>query len=964
MTPVESHESGPQPLHAWQRRLLVSLLIILSPVVILAGAWRLGGASALEDDLIYYLPVRQYIGERIAAGDWPLWNPLTRMGTSVAADPQSGLWYPPTWLFVVLPPLVAYPVSIVAHFALAGAGMYRFLRSLGRYWQAALFGAIAFEFSGYLVAHRAHLTIHHATAWLPLIFYGWQQFTTGGRYKHFALAAFALGMQMLVQHVQITIIGLALLTGYTLIVLRPRRPRLIWEFPLGIAAGILLSAIQLVPTLLHLSATGRATPSYAMFVENSWVPLSGLMLLFPMLFGNRTPNVWDQPWWGVSHFCEQSAYGTILILVLAVASYWLLRGHQRPSVRLASLRAQGSELQRASARPWNREILFWWIASFAVLLLALGQLTPLAAVLFHVPFYRSLRVPARWILGWSLAMPILASAVMSAVLSSQPAADRATGGIRFVVKRILPIAMVICLLLMVLARWQAGWLEGVFAGYWNANVFFRGLRAAIRPGNLAIWWPTLLSAGTGFVLLRWANRVHTRQMVLLFLIMIVDAASVAAFIDVDVRTYQRTDLHHPPALARAIAEAEPEAGHRLLVPRFSADYDRPIEVLWPQTNVQQSISTAHGYGPLWPLSNRLLLRFMPWGSSQEMLSLLRDPRLLQSLGVRFVAVRSKQERALLDAAFWPDTPSPALSSSVGTESPVVVRAGQDVLWPIEIPSSGIYELQLDATANPGDTGRWFVRLETENVEQIEEIRMLTPEDLAAGPRRMRFQFRCDQAFGWVRVRVKAERGRPVTVSRATFGRVASAPQTTSTSPAAPEIKSPWSLLTNLPGDVSLYELRDANPLLFWADRVTPVTSLLEAVDILQTRPSWLEGPAHVVVEGPAGAGITIAPGSAVALSWKRPSAEELLVTTDNPAAAFLVFNETYDAGWTVEIDGRVARPHRVNAVVQGVAVPPGPHRLVWRYRPVGLDAGIGLTILSLLGLVAPFAAPLRRKFAR
>lgn len=961
MAPIESPANGPEPLRAWQGRLLVSLLIILSPAFILAGAWRLGGVSALEDDLIYYLPVRQYIGERIAAGEWPLWNPLTRMGTSIAADPQSGLWYPPTWIFAVLPPLVAYATTIILHFALAGAGMYRFLRSLGRHWQAALFGAIAFEFSGYLIAHRAHLTIHQAAAWLPLIFYGWQRFSTGGRYKYFALAVFALGMQMLVQHVQVTIIGLALLTGYTLMVLRPRRRRLIWEFPLGIAAGILISSVQLVPTLLHLSATGRATPSYATFVENSWVPSSALMLLFPMLFGGRTPNIWDQPWWGLSHFCEQSVYGTILILVLAVASFWLVRGHQRPSVRLASLRAQGSELQRASARPWNREILFWWIASFVVLLLALGEFTPLAKLLFHVPFYRNLRVPARWILGWSLAMPILASAVISAVLSSQHAAERATEGIRFVVKRILPIAMVTCLLLMMLARWQAGSLESAFAGCWNANVFFSGLRAAIRPGNPAIWWPILIATATGLLLLRWVSRVDARQLVFLFLIMIVDVASVAAFIDVDTRTYNRADLQDPPALAYAIAAQEPEDGHRLLVPRFSADYDRPIELLWPQTNVQHGISTLHGYGPLWPLSTRLLLRCMPWGSSEEMLSLLRDTRLLRSLGVRFVAVRSMKERGLLEAALWPSTPGSGLSAIDGSESPVMVRAGHDVLWPIEIESAGVYQLEFEATPTPGDSSRWLVRLETQNVEQIEETRTLTPEDLAAGPRRMRFRFRCDQAYGPVRVRVKAERGRPLTVSHAAFGRVASPLQTTTTEPAASGITPPWSFISDLPGGISLYELREANPLFFWAGRTTSAAGLLEAVELQLSQPSLLARPTDVVVENTAQPATATPSGPSDSLSWKRRSGRKLVVSTKSDSHSFLVFNESYDAGWVVMIDGHPAKPLRVNGLVQGTVVPSGSHLVVWFYHPPGLNMGVCLTVCALGLLLLPLVHDLRRK---
>ncbi|HSW44013.1 MAG TPA: hypothetical protein VLM89_00390, partial [Phycisphaerae bacterium] len=107
----------------------MALLLIALPALILAGAWRLGGVSALEDDLIYYQPVRQYIGERLRAGELALWNPWVAMGTSVAADPQAGLWYPPTHLFAFLPPNWAYPVTLVLHFALAGGGMYRFLRA-------------------------------------------------------------------------------------------------------------------------------------------------------------------------------------------------------------------------------------------------------------------------------------------------------------------------------------------------------------------------------------------------------------------------------------------------------------------------------------------------------------------------------------------------------------------------------------------------------------------------------------------------------------------------------------------------------------------------------------------------------------------------------------------------------------------------------------------------------------------
>ena len=410
------------------RRVLVAALIVLLPVVILAGAWRLGGVSAIEDDLIYYLPIRQYIGERVRAGELPLWNPLVAMGAPIAADPQAGLWYPPTYLFAALKPLWAYPLTLVLHFALAGAGMYRFLRACRHDWRAALLGAVAFEFSGFLIAHRAHLTILEAAAWLPWMFYAWRRFADRGAYRYFALAVVTLGLQMLVQQVQVSIIGLALLTGYVAFVLWPQRRGLAWQYPGGLALGVMLSGIQLIPTLFYFAGSIRGAPAFHLFVENSWWPGSALMMLLPMLFGVRTPNLWDQSWWGMSHFCEQSAYASILVLLLAMSSVALLR---HPSPEAAGRRREG---------------VFWWFAVLAALVVALGKYAPAGRWLFEVPIYQSLRVPARWILVWSFVLPVLASMVVDAVQAGGPQGQRAARAVRGAAIGVLPLIAGLCLL--------------------------------------------------------------------------------------------------------------------------------------------------------------------------------------------------------------------------------------------------------------------------------------------------------------------------------------------------------------------------------------------------------------------------------------------------------------------------------------------------------------------------------------
>ncbi|MHC4442305.1 MAG: YfhO family protein [Planctomycetota bacterium] len=921
-TLIKPHKISPQ-----LRRWLVGSSIVLLPVVVLLGAWRLGGASGLEDDLIYYLPIRQYIGQQIQSGLLPLWNPLNGMGKSIAADPQSGLWYPPTYLFALFGPLTAYSLTIILHFALAGGGMYRFLRSCRHDWRAALLGAIAFEFCGYLVGHRAHLTIFQAVTWVPWILLGWRKFADRADYRYFVLACICLGLQMLIQHIQISIITCTLLTGYVALVLWPRRRSLWWQFPAGICLGVMISSIQLLPTWFYYRQCARQVPAYHLFIENSWEPASALMFFFPMLFGSRTPNLWDQPWWGVSHFCEQFAYGSILILILAVASYSLIRR--------------------------NREVAFWWAASLLALFIALGDLNPLSKLLFHIPVYRNLRVPARWIMICSLAMPILASTVTCILLGAGDGSARLKRAIVWARRGVMLFAL-IGLNLVLAARVYVNLLT-----QWYPSEYFRpvweGLKSSIYLGNPAIWWPILVILLTSFLVSYWAGTRKAGAFVLLCILCLVDLAAVAAFVDVDTRTYSRSDITSPPPLVQAINQLDPQPGDRLLVPRFSADYHRPIEVLWPSTNIQHRIATFHDYGPLSPAENQMLFRFMPWGSSEDMLSLLRNHKFLKSMGVRFVAVRSKEERALLKAAMYPPLKVNQVKPISDTEQLKPVCAGNDLLWPVKIESIGIYQLTLDAQPGDGSASRWFVGLETVEGTSIGKTRSMVPADLVTGPRRFRFLFNCPSAIGKAYVRVKSESGSTLSVGRATFGRVAAPPVD---EPAPIRTKTPYLHRADLPGGISLYELPGNIDLVRWADQIEPVNHLLTAVERLQAHSDQIGLPTRTILVG-EGYSPQIQPLLANELNYCRISGHELQIEVDSPAGGFLIFNETYDPGWRATIDAEPVAIIRANVVCQAVRVPGGRHEVRFLYRPKGILAGAGTSLIAILVLAAVYVATFR-----
>ena len=51
----------------------------------------------------------------------------------------------------------------------------------------------------------------------------------------------------------------------------------------------------------------------------------------------------------------------------------------------------------------------------------------------------------------------------------------------------------------------------------------------------------------------------------------------------------------------------------------------------------------------------------------------------------------------------------------------------------------------------------------------------------------------------------------------------------------------------------------------------------------------------------------------------------------------LALHALYYPGWVAEIDGKPAPVLRADVLFRGVEVPPGHHRIVFRYAPFSLD---------------------------
>jgi hypothetical protein len=85
----------------------------------------------------------------------------------------------------------------------------------------------------------------------------------------------------------------------------------------------------------------------------------------------------------------------------------------------------------------------------------------------------------------------------------------------------------------------------------------------------------------------------------------------------------------------------------------------------------------------------------------------------------------------------------------------------------------------------------------------------------------------------------------------------------------------------------------------------------------------------------------------------RRSPGRLDVRAQGPGV--LVLADSWDPGWSARVDERPARVLRVNHAELAVAVPAGTHRVLLRYRPRALGAGLALCALGAAVLAAAAA---------
>ncbi len=226
-------------------------------------------------DLVQHYSRESVLRATLANRQLPLWNPYEFSGIPAQADPQVGVFYPPSVLLRWLPLPAFLTWTIILHLWLFGAGGYLLCRTAGAGRPSAAIAAVALTLRGITMPpiYAGHLDVLRTITWLPAaLALGIRSIDRDTIRPTWSLVA-VLCLQLLggfVQQAVYTFWALAAYAGFS--VWWPTRRAGSWRTArvLGGQIGALallvagLTAFQLLPTLrLVLDAGRTAGLSYA-----------------------------------------------------------------------------------------------------------------------------------------------------------------------------------------------------------------------------------------------------------------------------------------------------------------------------------------------------------------------------------------------------------------------------------------------------------------------------------------------------------------------------------------------------------------------------------------------------------------------------------------------------------------------------------------------------------------------------
>ncbi|HKX26351.1 MAG TPA: YfhO family protein [Blastocatellia bacterium] len=942
--------------HRVRGRYLAAAAIAMIPVVYFSPALIGKVTLAPGDGWMQNFPLRVLAGQMMARGEWPLWNPFSYGGMPLAASVYPGVFYPPNWLFAMLPAQWAMNLVVLTTYHLALAGTYLYGRRLGLQRVAALLAGIAFTLGGFMINHLSHTSRIAAAAWLPWILLAIEEVGDRTRTRRWVvLGALFIALQFLAGEPQMSIftalagVPCAVYAGLKLEG-REERRRFAGSIAMMLLCGALLCMIQLLPALELLSQSERHDPGPAFFGTYSFPPWQLPSLIIPYFFGGATLPPYRMPYWGAENATMMAGYVGMLTWILAL-------------VAIFGARRQG--------RVW-----IWTGIAIGSMLLAFGSYLPfgLNRALYHVPGYGSFRGLYRHQLEFTFALALLGGFGVQRLITK--------GGAGKLLKRSIIAMGSLMAAAVILYR---------FCGEALATVQPRPERAG-SLANPELIVPVCCFVLSGVVL--WFGRTSNLKSqisnLLLLSVLLIDVASYGYFFKWRNITFDVPQRLADPPAVQFIKSRERDFSSFRVMSHPVLGYDYPVD--WPEdpnfeTINQPSISVLRG---LQSISGYDILRparvgeltgtagYATAGPVQESGSFGVGDRGFDLLNLKYLIVGNGGAtnwqpgstydgvgfgRTYFGMEFKPGSKLTTEPAGVWATELAIISSlanstqlddGAPVLkLKLHTKDGRVFDLELQAGR---DTSEWSYDCGAGKTARHRRARVVRSYQ-ADHCRALLYLGRLPFERAEIQ-RIEWEYGREDAMLYLVHASLHDA--TTGVSTPLNNFYLPperWRKLAGF-GRIDVYENLRARPRAWFVEERLPVPAeaALKAVRQggLPDGGSFDPATTALVEAGNREAALPpvryqAAAGDEVGIVNYRPHRIEL--ETRRSGEGFLVLSEIYDPGWRAYLDGREIRVFRTDYTLRGVEVPAGRHRIELVYRPRSLRYGVICAAFGLALLI-------------
>ena len=373
--------------------ILTSLFVAAVCGVVLAfyaRLWLPGHILIRRDVFRFYAPIKQYMADRLLAGELPEWFPYEALGRSFIGATVTGMFHPFTILHLLFPAHDALRLITLIMCLVAGLGTFALSRALHVSRAGATVAGILFACSGYVASITDNPPYLYSTCVLPL-FCATLHRALGNNMAWGVVPAAVWASVFLYGDVQTGYVyGFIALLWTVAIRTGPARQAGLRVIGVGVLAG-LLAGVQLAPATAAFLESNRTDPALfseqAMYWSTHPLELVGIVAapLVPMeretdaahhFFGGQAMKGSGFGLWAISLYLGVPAVG------LALSGGWYRR----------DLRG------------------LVWLGGLG-LLLALGKYGGLYELFFHaVPFWSAFRYPEKLMAVVTFAIAMLAGA--------------------------------------------------------------------------------------------------------------------------------------------------------------------------------------------------------------------------------------------------------------------------------------------------------------------------------------------------------------------------------------------------------------------------------------------------------------------------------------------------------------------------------------------------------------------------